>query len=59
MAYWYASHLGGIYSSSYKLKFDDLFCEQCGDYDEFLGKFDTEEEANKAYCKYMGFDEED
>lgn len=59
MLYWYASHLGGIYSSSHKLKDDDLYCDQCGDYDEYLGRFETEEEAYAEYRRYMGFEDTD
>ena len=59
MLYWYSSHLGGIYSSTRKLSYDDLYCEQCGDCDEYLGRFETEEEAYEEYRRYMGFDEED
>ena len=57
--YWYISHLGGgLFSSTYRIKDDDLYCEQCGDYDEYLGKFDTEEEAQAAYDKYWGYDDD-
>ena len=59
MLYWYASHLGGIYSSTHRIKDDDLYCDQCGDSDYYLGRFETEEEAYEEYRRYMGFDEED
>ena len=57
--YWYASHLGGIYSSVCEISDDDLYCEQCGDYDEYLGQFETEEEAYEEYRRYMGFEDTD
>lgn len=60
MLYWYASHLGGvIYSSKYKISDDDLYCESCGDSDIYLGRFETEQEANEEYRRRMGFDEDD
>lgn len=57
--YWYASHLGGIYSSDYEISDEDLYCDQCGDYDEYLGQFETEEEAYEEYRRYMGFEDTD
>lgn len=59
MLYWYASHLGGIYSSTHRIEDDDLYCDQCGDSDEYLGQFETEEEAYKEYRRYMGFEDTD
>ncbi len=58
--YWYASHLGyGLYSSQHELDLDDLYCDQCGDYDEYIGEFETEEEAEAAYRKMWGWDDEE
>lgn len=57
--YWYISHMGGIFPSDYELDLNDLYCEQCGDYDEFLGEFETEEEAEFAYYRWMNGDEEE
>ncbi len=55
MKYYYVDHLyGNLYSSSSKLSYDDLYCEECGDSDDYLGEFETEEEARLAYEKYMG-----
>lgn len=55
MKYYYVDHLyGNLYSSSSKLSYDDLYCEECGDSDTYLGAFETEEEARLAYEKYMG-----
>ena len=47
--YYYRSHLGGWYSEFWKVSDDDLYCETCGDADEFLGYFETEEEFLKEY----------
>ena len=41
MTYVYSSHLGGLYCSDEELDWDDLYCEQCGDSDWFIGEFDS------------------
>lgn len=41
MRYLYKYHLGGLYTTGRYLDFDDLYCEQCGDADEFIGVFYT------------------
>ena len=41
MKYLYESHLGGIYIADEQRDHDDLYCEQCGDSDWFLGTFET------------------
>lgn len=41
MKYLYESHLGGIYTEDEILDYDALYCEQCGDYDDYLGSFTT------------------
>lgn len=43
----YESHLGGIYIKDYEQDFEDLYCEQCGDYDWEIGEFDSAIEALK------------
>lgn len=44
----YENHLdGGLYVSDEKLDYDQLYCEQCGDSDQFVGRADTKEEAKK------------
>ena len=45
MIYIYESHLGGLYATNYARSYDELYCEQCGDSDEFLGYAETREEA--------------
>ena len=39
MKYLYESHLGSIYTSDSILDDGDLYCEQCGDRDWFIGSF--------------------
>ena len=51
--YYYISHLSGVLFSSDKyLDYKDLYCDECGDNDDYLGYFDTEEEAQAAYDRY-------
>ena len=54
MKHYYIDHLyGGLYSSNHKLTFDELYCEECGDSDFYLGSFETEEEAEQAHREYI------
>lgn len=39
--YFYKSHLGGLYTSNKKYKDSDLYCDECGDSDDYLGKYDS------------------
>ena len=58
--YYYIDHLyGTLYASSCDLDYDDLYCEECGDSDTYLGYFETEEEADEAYREYLGYDDDD
>ena len=41
----YESHLGGIYFSEDILDWDELYCDECGDSDTYLGHADTWEEV--------------
>lgn len=41
MKYLYESHLGGIYITDEEQDFENLYCEQCGDYDWLIGSFET------------------
>ena len=51
--YYYISHLGGnLFSTTHKLSFEEIYCEQCGDYDDYLGAYYSEEEAEEAFKKY-------
>jgi hypothetical protein len=47
--WYYAGHLGGMYSSDYELSDEETYCETCGDGDVLVGYFDTMEEALIAY----------
>ena len=40
--YFYRGHLySNIYTEDYELDYDDLYCEQCGDSDDYLGEYDS------------------
>ena len=39
--YLYESHLGSLYLTDYEKSFEDLYCEQCGDYDRLVGEFNS------------------
>lgn len=41
MKYLYESHVGGIYTNDKRLDSDALYCEMCGDCDDYLGSFTT------------------
>ena len=44
----YANHLdGNIFTSEVELTNEELYCETCEDYDEFLGEANSREEAKK------------
>ena len=44
--YFYRGHLSGeLYSSDEFLDYEDLYCETCGDSDEYIGYAETKEEA--------------
>lgn len=44
--YIYESHMGeGLYTSMNDLDYDDLYCEQCGDIDHYVGHASTRKEA--------------
>ena len=33
----YEGHMGGFFTSDHQLSFDEIYCEQCGDSDDFIG----------------------
>lgn len=47
MIYVYESHTGGYYTTDEPLPDEALYCEECGDSDVFLGKAETNEEAER------------
>ena len=53
MLHVYASHLGGYFTTTEKLTFDEENCEQCGDSDWYIGMAETEEEAEKMFNDYI------
>lgn len=46
--YIYESHMGGsLYTSDDYFDYEDLYCEQCGSSDSYIGYANTKEEALK------------
>lgn len=43
--YIYESHMGGLFVSDEVLDYEQIYCEQCGDYDHLIGYAETREEA--------------
>lgn len=43
--YIYESHMGGLYASDTYLDYKDLYCEECGDHDWYIGRAFTRAEA--------------
>lgn len=43
--YIYEGHLGSLYTSDRYLEDDELYCEQCGDSDWFIGHAETKAQA--------------
>lgn len=45
MPYLYKDHLfGGYYSSNFEQDYEQLYCDQCGDSDTFIGEYETDAE---------------
>lgn len=55
MSYIYAGHLGSIYTSTYELDYEDLYCEQCGDSDSLVAEVDTTADLLDAICELYSF----
>lgn len=41
--YVYESHMGGVYLSEDLIRYEDLYCETCGDSDWLLGEVDDDD----------------
>lgn len=41
MSYLYEGHLGSLYMTDEQLDMEELYCEECGDYDWELGEYET------------------
>lgn len=57
--YFYESHLSGIiYTTDYEKDYDELYCDECGDSDWYIGEFDSwedfisqiDQEVDFTYC---------
>ena len=51
MIWVYEGHLGSLYATCHQQDFDDLYCDECGDYDWEVGGFETPEEFLSSYAK--------
>lgn len=56
MYYLYENHMGGLYILEEELEYDWLYCETCGDADEYVGKFETVEELEELLGCVMEFE---
>lgn len=45
--YLYESHLGGVFATTESIDWGYLYCDSCGDSDQFIGYFETEEELKE------------
>lgn len=52
--YLYESHLGGVYITEEPVDYFYLYCDSCGDSDQFIGFFENEEEL-KDLLKGLGY----
>lgn len=50
--YVYESHLGGIYTSEFLYEDDDLYCDQCGDWDWYVGEANSREEFIELFAPF-------
>ena len=56
----YASHLGGFILSEELLEFKEVYCEDCGGVDVFIGVANTKDEARELTNDLHGcMDDED
>lgn len=55
LLYIYRSHLGGLYVSDRLYNLDILYCEDCDDFDTYLGKASTRDEAKKLLKQLYGY----
>lgn len=52
--YVYESHMGGLYTNPYLLDYDELYCEQCGDMDIYIGEvYDEDSMADIIVYLYL------
>lgn len=56
--YIYESHMGGYYATDEPLTFDALYCDECGEHDDLIGVYDTNNKDDaKAFAKRLLNDE--
>lgn len=52
--YLYLGHLDGLYCSDYEYDWEDLYCEECGDSDTYLGEVESAKEAPEFLADEIG-----
>lgn len=55
MRYFYYGHMGSIYTSSYELDYEDLYCDECGDSDQLISEVSTFGDLLGAICLMKNF----
>ena len=55
--YVYEGHLGGFYTSDVLIDSDELYCEECGDYDYELGHYATFRKFLEVYANDIDADD--
>lgn len=54
--YAYESHMCGIYFSQSEYDVDDLYCEQCGDYDWLIGEASNAKDMITKLANYLAIE---
>jgi hypothetical protein len=54
MPFLYEGHMGGFFDSYEELDWEDTYCEACGDSDQCIGYYDTEEERQQLIDQRYG-----
>ena len=55
----YESHLGGLYFEDERVSTRDLYCIQCGDFDEELGNFESAVKFIEYYAPRISASDDD
>ena len=50
--YLYMSHTGNYYGMRRELTLEEMYCEDCRDYDDYVGEYKNEKEKAKLIKKF-------